>query len=152
MQNELNIKIIANVVILFISSMLTYIGITSEVFIAYMVLMFMDYFTGLLASVKVHDDITSEKMIDGALKKLSTLFLILGVSAFIKIVGIDFNFLMYSILWTLAVAELLSLIANIHCMHTGERWKEQIVVTTLIRDIIIRFIKAKGVQNDKLDS
>lgn len=144
MSNEVEFKIIVNAIAIIFSMVLTYIGITSEVFTALMVLMALDYITGLLASYRVLEDITSQKMKIGAIGKLGLLFLVLGIASLVKILGVDFSFLMFTVLWIIAVAEALSLVSNVHTMLTGIREKEQVVVTTLIKNLLVKVLKEKG--------
>lgn len=141
-------KVVVNAVIITISAILAFMGQTAEVFSSFIALMALDYVTGLMASSRMCEDISSSRMKAGVMGKMALIFLVFGVAAFIKILGVDFSFLMYTTIGILAAAELLSLVSNVHCIITGVRQKEQIVVTDIFRNILVKILKDKGVLKD----
>ena len=133
-------KVVINSIVIVIGFLLSYSGLTKEVVLAYIMLLSLDYITGIMASYKVCDEITSNKMIRGLFYKISLLFVLFGLGFFAKMVMMDTEakeIFFIPILIMLGAGELFSLVANVHCIKTGKRHKEEIVVT----DYILKFIK-----------
>lgn len=133
-------KFLINGIIIVFGFLLSFSGLQKEVVIAYALLLSIDYITGLMASYKVKEDITSNRMIKGVLYKISLLLLLFALGVFAKMTMLSqevTNIIFIPIMIMLAVGELFSLFANIHCLKTGKRYKEQVVIT----DYILRFLK-----------
>ena len=133
-------KVVINSIVVVIGFLLSYSGLTKEIVLAYIMLLSLDYITGIMASYKVCDEITSNKMIRGLFYKISLLFVLFGLGFFAKMVMMDTEakeIFFIPILIMLGAGELFSLVANVHCIKTGKRHKEEIVVT----DYILKFIK-----------
>ena len=133
-------KVLINAIVVAIGFLLSYSGLTKEIVLAYIMLLSLDYITGIMASYKVCDEITSNRMIRGLFYKISLLFVLFGLGFFAKMIMMDTEakeIFFIPILIMLGAGELFSLVANVHCIKTGKRHKEEIVVT----DYILRFIK-----------
>ena len=133
-------KVLINTIVVAIGFLLSYSGLTKEIVLAYIMLLSLDYITGIMASYKVCDEITSNKMIRGLFYKISLLFVLFGLGFFAKMIMMDTEakeIFFIPILIMLGAGELFSLVANVHCIKTGKRHKEEIVIT----DYILRFIK-----------
>lgn len=139
-RDEVTYKVILNVLGFGIASVSAYFGMQMEAVIMYITLLLLDFTSGLMASYKVGDDITSHKIIAGVYTKVSMVFLLLGIGAFAKMVGVDTEYTVMfftGFMVILGLGELYSLTANVHCIKTGERHKEQIVIT----DYLLKYIK-----------
>lgn len=133
-------KVLINTIVVAIGFLLSYSGLTKEIVLAYIMLLSLDYITGIMASYKVCDEITSNRMIRGLFYKISLLFVLFGLGFFAKMIMMDTEakeIFFIPILIMLGAGELFSLVANVHCIKTGKRYKEEIVIT----DYILRFIK-----------
>ena len=133
-------KVLINTIVVAIGFLLSYSGLTKEIVLAYIMLLSLDYITGIMASYKICDEITSNKMIRGLFYKISLLFVLFGLGFFAKMIMMDTEakeIFFIPILIMLGAGELFSLVANVHCIKTGKRHKEEIVVT----DYILKFIK-----------
>lgn len=133
-------KVLINAIVVAIGFLLSYSGLTKEIVLAYIMLLSLDYITGIMASYKVCDEITSNRMIRGLFYKISLLFVLFGLGFFTKMIMMDTEakeIFFIPILIMLGAGELFSLVANVHCIKTGKRHKEEIVIT----DYILRFIK-----------
>lgn len=133
-------KVLINTIVVVIGFLLSYSGLTKEIVLAYIMLLSLDYITGIMASYKICDEITSNKMIRGLFYKISLLFVLFGLGFFAKMIMMDTEakeIFFIPILIMLGAGELFSLVANVHCIKTGKRHKEEIVVT----DYILKFIK-----------
>ena len=133
-------KVLINTIVAAIGFLLSYSGLTKEIVLAYIMLLSLDYITGIMASYKVCDEITSNRMIRGLFYKISLLFVLFGLGFFAKMIMMDTEakeIFFIPILIMLGAGELFSLVANVHCIKTGKRHKEEIVIT----DYILRFIK-----------
>ena len=136
-------KVIINGIVVVVGFLLHQSGLEKEVVLAYVFLLGLDYITGLMASVKVKEDVTSYRMIRGAFYKLSLLFVLFGLGFFAKMVTMSpeiTQIFFFPILLMLGAGELFSLIANVHCLKTGERYKEQVVITDYVLGFIKKFI------------
>lgn len=133
-------KVLINAIVVAIGFLLSYSGLSKEIVLAYIMLLSLDYITGIMASYKVCDEITSNRMIRGLFYKISLLFVLFGLGFFTKMIMMDTEakeIFFIPILIMLGAGELFSLVANVHCIKTGKRHKEEIVIT----DYILRFIK-----------
>ena len=133
-------KVLINTIVVAIGFLLSYSGLTKEIVLAYIMLLSLDYITGIMASYKVCDEITSNRMIRGLFYKISLLFVLFGLGFFAKMIMMDTEakeIFFIPILIMLGAGELFSLVANVHCIKTGKRYKEEIVIT----DYILKFIK-----------
>lgn len=133
-------KVLINTIVATIGFLLSYSGLTKEIVLAYIMLLSLDYITGIMASYKVCDEITSNRMIRGLFYKISLLFVLFGLGFFAEMIMMDTEakeIFFIPILIMLGAGELFSLVANVHCIKTGKRHKEEIVVT----DYILKFIK-----------
>lgn len=139
-KDEITYKIILNTLGLGIATISAYFGMQMEAVVMYTILLSLDFISGLMASYKVGDDITSHKIIAGVYTKVSMLFLLLGTGAFAKMIGVNAEYTVMfftGFMVILGLGELYSLTANVHCIKTGERHKEQIVIT----DYLLKYIK-----------
>ena len=104
-------KVVLNSVIVVAGFLLQQSGLEKEVVLAYVFLLGLDYVTGLMASVKVKEDVTSYRMIRGAFYKLSLLFVMFGLGFFAKMVTMSpeiTQIFFFPILIMLGVGELFS--------------------------------------------
>lgn len=126
------------------AGMFVYIGIREETLIALTILLFIDFLTGVGASYRNKEPITSRTLRVGVIAKLSTLLLVVSVAIASKAIGIEYDYLLYGGIGMLALGELYSIFANVHCINTGERLKEFTVTALLaerIRAIVERMLK-----------
>lgn len=145
-------KFLINGIVLAFGFLLSFSGLQKELVIAYALLLSIDYITGLMASYKVKEYITSDRMIRGALYKISLLGLLFALGFFAKMTMLSqeiTNIIFVPIIIMLAVGELFSIVANVHCTKTGERHKEQVVVTDYILKYLKNYLDKKvGDKND----
>ena len=133
-------SVIINTIIAVATSFYLYIGIREEALIALTLLLIIDFVTGLIASYKVGEPITSKALKIGVLTKFGTILLILTIALLVKIMGVKYEEFLYGGIIMLALGEAYSIFANYHCMKTGERLKE-FTVTSLIAEKIKRFVE-----------
>ena len=70
-KDEITYRLILNMLGLSIATISAYFGMQMEAVVMYTILLSLDFITGLMASYKVGDDITSHKIIAGAYTKVS---------------------------------------------------------------------------------
>ena len=133
-------SVIINTIIAVSTSFYLYIGIREEALIALALLLIIDFVTGLMASYKVGEHITSKVLKVGVLTKFGTILLIFTIALLIKIMGVKYEEFLYGGIIMLALGEAYSIFANYHCMKTGERLKE-FTVTSLIAEKIKKLVE-----------
>lgn len=133
-------SVILNTLISMSTYFYLYLGIREEAFYALSLLLIIDFVTGLMASYKVGDPITSKALKVGVLTKFGTMLLILTIALLIKIMGVRHEEFLYGGFIMLALGEAYSIFANVHCMKTGERLKE-FTVTSLIAEKIKKLVE-----------
>ncbi|OCL99511.1 Holin family protein [Aliarcobacter thereius] len=133
-------KFLINGFIIAFGFLFSFSGIQKEVATAYALLLTIDYITGLMASYKAKELLTSDRMIRGGLYKIALLGLLFALGFFSKMTMLSqeiTNIIFVPIIIMLATGELFSIVANVHCVKTGKRHKEQVVIT----DYILRYLK-----------
>lgn len=132
-QNSLKIR---NAVSVTIIGICAYLGIDYMIFALYTVLMFIDFFTGVVKGV-VHKDLSSTKAISWFASKFFMILLILAVGITCKILHFEFMAHILSGLFSiLALAELYSIIGNIYEVKTGKKVKEFDAVSMVVSKLL----------------
>lgn len=137
-------SVLLNSILGFYTFIFLHLGIREEAFIALSLLLLIDFVTGLIASYKIGQAITSKVLKIGVLTKFGTILLILTVALMVKILGVQYDYFLYGGFIMLALGECYSIFANVHCMNTGERLQE-FTVTSLIASKIKKI--AEGIIN-----
>lgn len=125
---------------------LLHLGIREEVFYALTILLLIDFITGIIASYKIGEKITSRELKIGALTKLSTILLVFTLALTGKILTVEYEYFLYGGIIVLTLGEVYSIFANVHCINTGERLEELAVTSKIaywIRDIINSILTRK---------
>lgn len=123
------------------------LGIREEAFYALSILLIIDLITGIVASYKMGESITSRELKIGALTKLSTMLLVFTIALTGKVLTVDYEYFLYGGIIVLTLGEAYSIFANVHCARTGERLEELAVTSKIaywIRDIINSILTRKG--------
>ena len=139
--NENVLTVIFSIVAVTISSMLSYLGLSSEVMGLYLFLLTADYISGVMKAL-VFRELSCLKMKAGLLTKISMLALPIVLAATMKIVGIEAQKTFEWGLGLLAISECYSFIGNIYTMKTG-KYLPKIDALVILGDRIRLIIKAK---------
>lgn len=141
-----NDGVIVNSIMAGSTVILLHLGIREEVFYALTILLLIDFITGIMASYKIGEKITSRELKIGALTKLSTILLVFTLALTGKILTVEYEYFLYGGIIVLTLGEVYSIFANVHCINTGERLEEFAVTSKIaywIRDIINSILTRK---------
>lgn len=94
---------------------------------------FIDFITGVMASHKMEEDVTSKRWKVGLFSKVSLLLTLYITGLVLRTYHEQVaNYIVYFFIWMFTMAELYSAWSNTYTIRTGERVKEQDVVALTI--------------------
>lgn len=132
------IKVIMLTLATYIAMLLHYLGLSTEIFVIYAVLLIVDYLTGIGRAYKLSIQITSKEMWAGIISKLSSLFVPILLGLGFKTVGADGVKALEVGMIILSLSEVYSSISNIHAIKTTKDLPEFDALAS-----IARWLKAK---------
>ena len=141
MTEGLSVKVMFNVLIISIGTFMAYIGIDKEAFTLFGVLLFIDYFTGLLKANSINQTISSNKMKYGIVSKLSLLVIPIMIGVASRAIDTDLSMIEYSSINIMVLSEMYSIIGNIYSIRTKEELPEWEVISIIgknIRNFLIK--------------
>lgn len=109
----------------------TYLGIDATTFALYVLLLFLDFTTWVIKSIK-NRSLSSRRAINGFLSKFTLLLLILSIWVFGKINNYDMSYILSGTFFALSLAELYSIIANVYEIYSWKKVKEYDAVAIVL--------------------
>lgn len=141
MEASVSIKFLFNFIGFSLSAFMAYIGLDSNVFLLFGMLLMIDYITGVWKAGRLGHTITSNKMKYGVISKMSLILIPLTLAICAKIIGADFKYVLDTGMMILVLSEFYSIIGNIYSIRTKDELPEYDVVAALgkkIRNILLR--------------
>lgn len=109
----------------------TYLGIDAQTFALYVLLLFLDFTTGVIKGIK-RRELSSRRAINGFFSKFTLLLLILSIWVFGKINNYDMSYILSGTFFALSLAELYSIISNVYEIYSGKKVKEYDAVVIVL--------------------
>lgn len=136
-------KVAFNSITIVIAWVFHYLGMDSEIFFLFAMLLTIDYITGIAKAKTLQHSIASDKMKYGIISKLLLLLipLVLAISA--KAVGADFKSILQVGMNILILSELYSIIGNIYAVRTKDELPEYDAVASIGKKIKSFLIRAE---------
>ena len=132
---EIKLWIIINCFSLYIVSLCSYLQLDQEMFVIYSVLLFIDYFTGLIRWI-MHKNLKSKTAIAGIVSKMVLILLVFSVGLMWVLMRQDMKTMMSWLITALALAELYSIVWNIYEIRTGQKATEYDAITAVLSFIL----------------
>lgn len=132
---EIKLWIIINCFSLYIVSLFSYLQLDQEMFVIYSVLLFIDYFTGLIRWI-MHKNLKSKTAIAGIVSKMVLILLVFSVGLMWVLMHQDMKTMMSWLITALALAELYSIVWNIYEIRTGQKATEYDAITAVLSFIL----------------
>lgn len=132
---EIKLWIIINCFSLYIVSLCSYLQLDQEMFVIYSVLLFIDYFTGLIRWI-MHKNLKSKTAIAGIVSKMVLILLVFSVGLMWVLMHQDMKTMMSWLITALALAELYSIVWNIYEIRTGKKATEYDAITAVLSFIL----------------
>jgi len=137
-------QVIFNVTTVGFSALLTYLGIGSEAFTLFALLLGIDYVTGVLKARAIGQSITSNRMKYGIISKLSLIIVPIVLAIGAKAIGADASSVLSIGINILVLSEVYSIIGNIYSIRTRLELPEYDVVSAIGKRIRAILIKAEN--------
>ena len=119
----------------------TYLGIDAQAFALYVLLLFIDFITGIIKGIK-RKELSSRRAINWFFSKFTLLLLILSIGVFWKINDYDMSYILSGTFFALSLAELYSIVSNVYEIYSGKKVKEYDAVA-LVLSGFLRLIRNK---------
>lgn len=132
---EIKLWIIINCFSIYIVSLFSYLQLDQEMFVIYSVLLFIDYFTGLIRWI-MHKNLKSKTAIAGIVSKMVLILLVFSVGLMWVLMRQDMKTMMSWLITALALAELYSIVWNIYEIRTGKKATEYDAITAVLSFIL----------------
>ena len=132
---EIKLWIIINCFSIYIVSLFSYLQLDQEMFVIYSVLLFIDYFTGLIRWI-MHKNLKSKTAIAGIVSKMVLILLVFSVGLMWVLMHQDMKTMMSWLITALALAELYSIVWNIYEIRTGKKATEYDAITAVLSFIL----------------
>ena len=132
---EIKLWIIINCFSIYIVSLFSYLQLDQEMFVIYSVLLFIDYFTGLIRWI-IHKNLKSKTAIAGIVSKMVLILLVFSVGLMWVLMHQDMKTMMSWLITALALAELYSIVWNIYEIRTGKKATEYDAITAVLSFIL----------------
>lgn len=132
---EIKLWIIINCFSIYIVSLFSYLQLDQEMFVIYSVLLFIDYFTGLIRWI-MHKNLKSKTAIAGIVSKMVLILLVFSVGLMWVLMHQDMKTMMSWLITALALAELYSIVWNIYEIRTGQKATEYDAITAVLSFIL----------------
>ncbi|ATU04919.1 hypothetical protein BKN14_00475 [Candidatus Gracilibacteria bacterium HOT-871] len=132
---EIKLGIIINCFSIYIVSLFSYLQLDQEMFVIYSVLLFIDYFTGLIRGI-MHKNLKSKTAIAGIVSKMVLILLVFSVGLMGVLMHQDMKTMMSGLITALALAELYSIVGNIYEIRTGKKATEYDAITAVLSFIL----------------
>ena len=135
-----NIQLIYNTVVWASSVFFAWLNLDVNMFLAFSILLIIDYVTGLGKAFYLKQSITSNRMKYGILSKISlvTIPLVLTIAA--KGLDKDVMILIDSSMGILIISEVYSIFGNVYSMNRGEELPEFDAVAAIARRIRVTLV------------
>ena len=139
---HVNMLILFNLTALTIAAILAYVGIPLEVFTLLALLMTLDVFFGVCKAFKMHNEVSSRRLISGVLGKVAGLFVVISLALIAKVatilIGAELSsvHLLNTLLIFVAIGEGHSIIRNFIACHKKIEVPEWSVWIFLARGIV----------------
>lgn len=127
-----------------LSAILVYLGLDSEVFSLFALLLLLDYISGIAKAKVLGVAITSNRMKYGLISKISLIIMPITLAIGAKAAGADFTHVLAVSMNILIVSEVYSVIGNVYAIRTREELPEYDVVASLGKKIRTVLIRAEG--------
>ena len=132
---EIKLWIIINCFSIYIVSLFSYLQLDQEMFVIYSVLLFIDYFTGVIRWI-MHKNLKSKTAIAGIVSKMVLILLVFSVGLMWVLMHQDMKTMMSWLITALALAELYSIVWNIYEIRTGKKATEYDAITAVLSFIL----------------
>ena len=132
---EIKLWIIINCFSIYIVSLFSYLQLDQEMFVIYSVLLFIDYFTGLIRWI-MHKNLKSKTAIAGIVSKMVLILLVFSVGLMWVLMRQDMKTMMSWLITALALAALYSIVWNIYEIRTGKKATEYDAITAVLSFIL----------------
>jgi toxin secretion/phage lysis holin len=139
-------KVVLNTILVFLASILTYLGLDVETFTILGYLLFIDYVTGILKARTLSHCISSNKMKYGVVSKFSLVLIPLVIALGAKALQANSDEFLYIGMNILILSEVYSIVGNIYTIRSKEELPEWDAVAALghrIRTMLIRLSEDK---------
>jgi len=137
-------KVFFNSVMVAISTFMLYLGIDTEAFTMFSILLIIDYVSGLMKARAINESITSNKMKYGIVSKLSLIIIPLVLAIGGKGMNVDMTSLLFVSMNILVLSEVYSIISNIYAIRNKEELPEYDVVSIIGKKVRNTLIKLVG--------
>jgi phage-related holin len=135
------IKIFFNSIVIGVSCIFAYAGLSSDQMIAYAVLIGIDYITGLGKAWHIGQRITSNRMKYGIVSKASLLLVPVALGIGANATEIDFGMAINMFINMLIISEVYSIISNVYAIRNGKELPEYDVLAIVARHVREYLIK-----------
>lgn len=138
-------KFIFNFIMIFLSSVFTYLDLNGETMGLYILLQVIDYITGIYKANALNESITSNKMKYGAASKLLLLLIPFSLAIAAKAIEMDVSIVLSWSITILILSEVYSIIGNIYAARTKQELPEYDAVAMIgkkVRDFMIKIAKS----------
>lgn len=125
-----------------------WLDIDCNVFIAFGVLIVIDYLTGLGKAYQLGHSITSNKMKYGIVSKLALVTVPITLAVAAKGLDKDADILLTASMSILIISEVYSIIGNYYSMTTGEEMPEYDAVAAIAKKLRTALIRMEGDKDD----
>ncbi|BCD61760.1 hypothetical protein NrS5_56 [Nitratiruptor phage NrS-5] len=138
------VKAILFAIYMAIGSALSYLGLNHEMIGLFVALLVVDYITGLAKARRLNISITSQRMKYGIVSKFVLLLIPIAVAIAAKIVGVDYDKILYIGINILALSELYSILGNIYSIRTRQELPEYDAVAAIGHRVRKFLLKLEG--------
>ena len=139
-----SLKLLYNLFIVLVASMLSFLGLNAETFALFSVLLLLDFITGVGKAKALGHNITSDKMKYGIISKMSLVVipLVLGITA--KAMHMQSENILFIGMNILILSEAYSIIGNVYAIRTKDELPEYDALSLLGRKIRTMLIRMSG--------
>lgn len=120
----LKLKMFWNISIAFMATVLVWAGVNQESYLIFLVLLMLDYITGLVKAFYLGQHITSRRSKYGIASKLSLLIVPIVIGLGGKAVGAEFDAIIFWSMNVMILSEVYSVIGNIYSIRSGQEMPE----------------------------
>ena len=135
------IKVTFNIFTVCSASFLVYLGIDTEAYFIYSVLLIIDLFTGWAKAGRLGIARTSIRMKYGILTKLMLLLMPIVLALGAKAVGVEFKTILDVCMTILVLSEVYSIIGNMYAIKSGDELPEYDAIAMIggkLRNVLIK--------------
>lgn len=140
-------KALYNFCVICLAGFLTWIGLDTQVFSIFAILLLIDYITGVGKAQRLGHAITSNRMKYGVVSKMSLIVIPLTLAIAAKGMKVDAENILFTGMNILIISEAYSIVGNIYSIRTKEELPEYDVLAALGKKIRDTLIKMSGGDN-----